>query len=199
MNHRISRSIESSGEARFSRGWRLVSCSLAASAVLVTLAGSAAAETTIGIDLSYNDTVDQSGTDPGAGVDLYFGPRLDLTLLTLTTELSGGFHDFGGVVDPTVYRALVGGRLGIGVGIRPNVFAHLGVGHLRYDDILGLDREGRTNFAGDVGVALDFTLLPVIDIGIQASYNIIAGGSDSDAFKWLQGGAHVIFVLDSDS
>jgi hypothetical protein len=160
---------------------------------------SAAAETVVGVDLNFNDAIAGDDANTGAGVDVYFGPRLDLTILTLTTELSGGFHDFGGQYDPTVYRGMAGGRLGIGVVIRPSVFAHIGVGHLRFDDPIADGRDGRTNLATDLGAALDFTLLPLVDLGVQGSYNMIAGDADNDAFKWLQAGVHVNFVLDGKS
>lgn len=181
---------------RATRGLRpLFAGASVAALALVTWPRSAAAQTTLGIDLSFNDAVDQSDTDAGAGIDVYFGPRLDLAILQLTTELAGGYHDFGGQLEPTVYRALAGGRLGVGFGIRPSVFAHLGVGHLRYDEVLGTGREGRTNFAGDLGLALDFTVLPLVDLGIQGSYNLVAGGEDEDAFEWYQAGVHVTFVF----
>jgi hypothetical protein len=173
--------------------------------VAVTAAGivawprSAAAETVVGVDLNFNDAMAGDDANSGAGVDLYFGPRLDLAILTLTTELSGGFHDFGGPLEPTLYRGMAGGRLGIGVVVRPSIFAHVGVGHLRFDDPLDDQRDGRTNLAGDLGAALDFTLLPLVDLGVQASYNAIAGDDDNDAFEWLQAGVHITFVLDGDS
>lgn len=183
-----------SGPARGALSPLLLGASAAALA-LVLWPSSAAAQTTLGVDLSFNDAVDQSDTDAGAGIDIYFGPRLDLAILTLTTELAGGFHDFGGPLEPTVYRALAGGRLGVGVGVRASVFAHLGVGHLRYDELIGTGRDGRTNFAGDLGLALDFTVLPLVDVGVQGSYNMLAAGDNVDAFEWYQAGAHVIFVL----
>jgi hypothetical protein len=158
----------------------------------------AAAETVVGVDLNFNDAMAGDDANSGAGVDIFFGPRLDLAILTLTTELSGGFHDFGGPLDPTVYRALAGGRLGVGVIVRPSVFAHIGVGHLRFDQFDD-ERDGRTNLAGDLGAALDFTLLPLVDLGVQASYNVIAGDDDNEEFEWLQAGVHVTFVLDGDS
>lgn len=170
----------------------------AGAAALVARPSSAAADTVVGVDVNFNDAIAGDDTDSGAGVDIYFGPRLDLTILTLTTELSGGYHDFGGPFDPTVYRGLAGGRLGLGAIIRPSVFAHLGVGHVRYDDFLGDGRSGRTNLAADLGAALDFTLLPLVDLGIQGSYNIVAGDDDDDAFEWLQAGVHVTFVLDGN-
>jgi hypothetical protein len=174
----------------------LIGLGLLGAAAVVAWPAPASAQTTIGVDLSYNDVVDQAGTNAGAGVDIYFGPRLDLAVLALTTELSGGLHDFGGTLEPTVYRGMVGGRLGVGFVIRPSVFAHAGVGHLRYDELIGSGRDGRTNVAMDLGAALDFTVLPLIDLGIQASYNTILGGESSTAFEWVQAGAHVTFVLD---
>ncbi|HTV24052.1 MAG TPA: hypothetical protein VMG12_35415, partial [Polyangiaceae bacterium] len=152
----------------------------------------------VGVDLNFNDSMVGDEAGSGAGVDVYFGPRLNLAILTLTTELSGGFHDFAGDLDPTVYRGMAGGRLGVGVIIRPSVFAHIGVGHLRFDDPFG-DRDSRTNLAGDLGAALDFTILPLVDLGIQGSYNVIAGDDSNDAFEWLQAGAHITFVLDGDA
>jgi hypothetical protein len=167
---------------------------LASGAALLAWSGAASASTEIGVDLNYNDGIAERGAGPGAGVDIHGGPRLDLTVLTLTTELDGGFHEFGGAISPTVYRLMGGGRIGVGVIFRPNVFAHLGVGHLTFDDPYG-DRAGRTNVTGDAGVGLDFTLIPLIDLGVQASYNVLAGGVATQSFDWVQAGVHVTFVL----
>src|SRR5262245_20701067 len=88
-------------------------CVAATSVLLCALPGSAAAETVVGVDLNFNDSVIGDEATNGAGVDVFFGPRLDLAILTLTTEVSAGFHDFGGDLNPTVYRAMAGGALGI--------------------------------------------------------------------------------------
>jgi hypothetical protein len=157
--------------------------------------GDADAENTLGVAVDYTDGLDEPATDPGGGVEVYFGPRMDLTLLTLTTELSGGFHDLGGDFNPAIYRLVAGGKLGIGAIIRPSVFAHVGVGHLRYDLPFTGERDGRTNLALDAGVALDLTVIPLIDLGVHASYNILAGDDDNDSFEWLQAGVHATFVF----
>lgn len=167
---------------------------LAALAVSLATSSPAAGETAFGVALNYSNIVDDEGT--GAGVDVHFGPRLDLAVLVLTTELSGGYHDFGGPVDPSVYRGMAGGRLGLGIGIRPSVFAHMGVGHLRYDEVLGTGRESNTDFAWDLGAGLDFTLVPLVDLGVLVSYNALEGDDDRATFEWLQAGAHVTFVFD---
>ena len=176
--------------AAASFGAALVAC--------LSWSGSAAASNTVGVDLSYNDGVHDSGTNGGAGVDVFFGPRMDLGLVALTTELDAGFHDFGGSADPTVYRGMAGGRLALGAIIRPSVFAHIGVGHLRWNDFPGSDvRDSRTALATDLGAALDFTVLPLVDLGVQLSYNAVTASSNEPAFEWMQAGAHVIFVFGS--
>lgn len=196
MKTRLSHAVASAAHLRSASRFRWPAAgALALVCAFVMLPRPAAAQTTLGVDLSFNDALDRADTDSGAGLDIYFGPRLDLAILTLTTELSAGYHDFGGELEPTVYRGLAGGRLGLGFGIRPSVFAHLGVGHLRYDALGGPDRDGRTHFAGDLGLALDFTILPLIDLGVHGSYNLVSGAGDDEAFEWLQAGAHVIFVL----
>jgi len=170
----------------------------AALVVCLSWSGSASASNTVGVDLSYNDAVGDSGTNSGAGVDVFFGPRMDLGLVALTTELDAGFHDFGGSADPTVYRGMAGGRLALGAIIRPSVFAHIGVGHLRWNDFPGADvRDSRTALATDLGAALDFTVLPLVDLGVQLSYNAVTASSSEPAFEWMQAGAHVIFVFGS--
>ncbi len=193
--------MEDFTSSRFGRrGFSRIHWPVAVAVGALTLAGlswsePAKAQNTLGVDVSFNDTLGDEG-DNGAGVDLYFGPRMDLGLLALTTELSAGFHDFGGGIDPSVYRGMAGGRLGLFTIIRPSIFAHIGVGHLTWDEGPGDDRDSRTNIATDVGAALDLTVLPMMDVGVQLSYNTIAGNSSNPAFDWTQFGAHVIFVLD---
>jgi opacity protein-like surface antigen len=171
-------------------------CAIALGAATLAWSETAAAENTLGVAVDFADGIDQSGTNSGAGAQVYFGPRMNLVLIDLTTELNGGFHTFGGDFNPAIYKLTAGGRLGIGVIIRPSVFAHVGVGHLRYNEFLTGEREGRTNLAGDVGLALDLSLIPHIDFGVHGSYNVLAGGANSDAFKWYQTGAHVTFAFD---
>ncbi|HVZ33825.1 MAG TPA: hypothetical protein VG963_15460 [Polyangiaceae bacterium] len=152
----------------------------------------AATEHVLGVDIGYEDSA-KSGTAQGLGVDVYYGPRLDLTVLTLTTELGVGAHDFSGDFNPTVYRATAGGRLGLGVVLRPSVFVHLGAGNMRYDTLGG--RDNRWGFASDFGAALDFTILPLIDLGVQFSYNNLAASEGQPAFDWVEYTGRILFVF----
>ncbi len=173
---------------------QLLSSLALASAVTVAYAKPSHADTIIGVQGNVNSLSEPSRDGTGVGIDVLVGRRLDLTLLTVGTELSLGTHTFAGADDATAYRALVGANLGIGSIIRPSVFGHIGVGHIAVDPDAVPDQT-RTSLAGDVGVALDFTLLPLIDIGVQGSYNAISGTSNTDAFRWLQAGVHATLVL----
>lgn len=126
------------------------------------------------------------------GGQLRFGPRLDLKLLTLDAELGLGAHKMGGELSPTVYRGVVGSRLGLALGIRPSIFAHIGVGHVDYASVT----PDLTHLTADVGLALDFTLLPLIDLGAHAAYNTIAGDGTLSPFSFATVGGHITFVLD---
>lgn len=152
------------------------------------------ADTIIGVQGNINSLVEPSRDGTGVGIDVLLGKRLDLTLITIGTELSLGAHSFAGTDDPTAYRAMAGANLGVGSIFRPSVFAHLGVGHITVADDAFPDQT-RTGLAGDVGLALDFTLLPLLDIGVQGSYNAISGNSKTDPFRWVQGGVHATLVF----
>ena len=153
----------------------------------LTWAPEAFADNAASVAISLNRPTDDRDPELGfGGVDVTVGPRMNLLLIDLSTEVSAGIHGFHGVMDASAYRLMAGGRLGIGAIIRPSIFAHVGVGHLRYLDAT-VDAS-RTNLAGDLGVALEFTALPVLDFGIHGSYNGIAAGSDEEPFRWFQAG-----------
>jgi hypothetical protein len=148
------------------------------------------------LDVNYSEAVDHFETGKGGGVDVRFGPRLDLWLLQLTPELSAGLHDFGGYWSPTVVRSVIGGKLAVDLGVKPTVFAHLGVGRLRYDSLEAVARDAATGLAGDVGAALDFSVLPMLDVGMQGSYNVVGVELNRSRFDWVQVGGHVTVILD---
>jgi len=162
-------------------------------------AGDARAETTpvIAIDITHDalDTTDTPGTFAGnpAGTGFDFGLGLrsgDLWLYT--AELSGGFHDFGGALDPKASRFMLGSRFGIDWTLRPSIFAHLGIGHVSIDSSQTGAPDIGTDWAGDLGLALDVDVVPGVEVGIAGSLNWIGF---SDSFEWFQAGAHVTFVL----
>lgn len=168
---------------------------LAGAAVLSWGADARASETQLGLDADLAFPLDEVEVDSGAGFNGRIGQRLDLMLLTLTPEVSGGYYTFGGQTEPKVYRGLLGARLGLGAVVRAVAFAHAGVGHASFDVPSTVEDPGRTAFAYDAGLALDFTLLPLLDVGVHGAYNSIGGNDAAGAFDWATAGVNVELVF----
>jgi hypothetical protein len=141
----------------------------------------------VDVDAVLSDHV--PGADGGWGATVRAGNEWNLLLLSLTPEIQGSYYSFGGDSNAKAYSFMAGGRFGLGFILRPSVFAHVGVGHQSYK-YLGFEG-GSTSFAYDLGAALDFTLLPMIDFGVHAKLNSVLGDSDDDAARWFTLGGHV--------
>jgi opacity protein-like surface antigen len=162
----------------------------AVAAALLFMCGEAQAQqTVIGADLSYAAPFEDEA-NTGYGVGLRFGQRVGLGVASLTGELVGDYHGFGGAMDPNVVRGMLGARFGFGGLLSPHVFAHGGIGRLGGNEIAGVSPT-RTAFSYDLGGGLDITLLPLINVGAHVAYNRIAGNDDVDGFDWLSTGLHV--------
>jgi hypothetical protein len=109
-------------------------------------------------------------------------------LVSLTPEFGGGYHSFGGSDATKIYTGFLGGRFGVGKIVEPSIFGHLGVGH-----VSGI--ENRTAPVMDAGLALDFTLLPLIDLGLHGGYNVMMPRNDGSALKFITLGAQAALVL----
>jgi hypothetical protein len=163
---------------------------LAAGAALFALtlgARSASASTAIAGDLDFAVPIN-SQLDSGAGFGIRLGKQLHAPLAVLTPELGFTYHGFSGL---TAYRGVAGLRLGVGEIIRPGVFAHLGVGHLTAPS----PAPSSTAFTYDAGAFLDFTLLPLLDIGAHAAYNHVNAKDPVGAFQWATVGVHAALIF----
>lgn len=148
------------------------------------------------VDANYAQPILVEDATHGYGGQLRFGPRLDLKILTLDSEIVAGgvaFYDERGDPAAQSFHGLLGPRLGILWGIRPSVFSHLGIGHTNF-----VAASSQTSLAGDVGLALDITFLPVIDIGAQAAWNFVAGDQLSPQTQYLTAGLHITFFTEDD-
>lgn len=171
--------------------WAAVAAFLA----LTFTAAPSRAEIAIAADLDYAIPVN-SDAESGWGFGIRLGYQLDIPMLVLTPEIAFTYHDFSGNFPPTVYRGLAGLRLGIGEIIRPGVFAHLGIGRFAIN-IPGADSIdiSHTAFTYDFGAFLDFTLIPIVNIGIHVAYNHLNGGNHADGFQWVTLGAHAAIIF----
>ena len=174
----------------------LVRCSaivLAALGCIAASANSARADFMLGVDLDSVLPL-QSRAEFGGGFAIRLGDQLHVPAVAFTPELAFSYDKFSKAYGPSVYRGVVGARLSIGELIRPGVYAHVGFG--KYDlDIPGADPSG-TAITYDAGLSLDFTLLPLLNLGVHGSYNVLLGDDeDRERFKWLTLGAHVELVF----
>lgn len=134
-----------------------------------------------------------ASTTPGAGFDLGLGLRSTGRVWFHSAELTGGFHDFGGALDPKVSRLMLGSRLGVDWIVRPSIFAHFGVGHVSLADTAqAAAPDIGTHFAGDLGIAVDVCVAPGVEIGATGSTNWVGFSS---SFDWLQAGGHITFAF----
>ena len=147
---------------------------------------------TLAVDFDYAAAISNDlEIDRGGGGAFRIGSELDLLLVTLIPELNLAYHSFGGERDDrdaTTFTGTLGGRIRFLKILEPGIFAHAGVGHIGgYDP--------HTGFAFDAGLTLDFTLLPLIDLGVHAAWNRVFGGDEHPGLSYATVGAHVALVL----
>jgi hypothetical protein len=144
----------------------------------------------VALDLDYAGTIDEDDIGSGTGGALRFGYEVDLIAVSLTAEVGASYHTFTGDLDPSHYEGFVGARLAFGKIIEPSIFAHAGIGRLNLDAVDVHD----TGPEFDVGLALDLTVLPLLDVGVHAAYDFQKLDS-GDNFDWYRVGAHVALVF----
>lgn len=152
--------------------------------------GAASASTVIAADLDYAIPVN-SDASSASGFGIRAGHQARLPpVVALTPEVAFTYNDFSNS-GPTAYRGLFGIRLAFGEILRPGVFTHVGLGHLSW----GSTDVSHTGFSYDVGGFVDFTLLPVLNIGVHGAYNRVDSGDVSAGFGWASVGLHAALVF----
>ena len=158
--------------------------------LLVTGPAAAVGKPKVALEVDFALPVNMNGAKPGAGGALRGGYDLDLTIVHVMPEIGIGVHKLTEPGGPSIIRGFAGGRAGIGAGVRFDAFLHIGYGSVAYP-AAGLDSSYGTPIL-DGGLALDFTLLPVVDLGLHVSYNTAFKTlGTSDTPRWLGLGAHL--------
>jgi len=152
----------------------------------------ARADFMVGVDVDGVEPF-ESGAAFGGGFGLRLGGQFHIPLLALTPELAFTYAKFGDDYGPTIYRGMIGGRVAIGEIIRVGVYGHIGLGRFELD-VQGDDPSG-SDVTYDVGLTLDLTLIPFLNLGVHAAYNSFGEDPEREAFEWLTTGAHVEFVF----
>jgi hypothetical protein len=146
-------------------------------------------DTELGVDLDFVHPISEGGVNSGGGGALRLGKQLDLIALSLTGEIGASYHSFGGTVSPDLFSGIAGGRLSIGKLIEPGLLFHVGGGHLTGN--------GVSTWVPlfDVGAFLELTLLPLLDIGVHATYVHCFSNSDIDTFEYWLVGPHAALIF----
>lgn len=159
--------------------------------VLASTAAPARAELQLAGDLDYALPL-ESRAEWGAGFAIRLGWQLHVPFLVLTPEAVFNYEGFAGTYGPMVFREVAGLRFGVGEVFRLGAFGHAGIGQLKVD-VPG-PNVSRTEFTYDLGIFIDFTLLPLVNVGVHGAYNRMPGGDDP-SFQWLTFGAHAALIL----
>ena len=154
-------------------------------------AAGGAGKAQLGFDLDWASADHDDESWAGAGGALRLGYEIDALFATLIPEIGGSYHSFSNL-DTSVYRGLVGARVRFLKVLEPGIYGHFGVGHADSDRPL---LPSRTAGTMDLGLSLDFTLLPVIEFGGHAGYNSLFGGEDSNALNWWNAGLQLAIIL----
>jgi hypothetical protein len=145
----------------------------------------------LALDLDYASAFTPDLIENGGGGALRIGTEHDLFLVTLIPELTLDYHTFGADTrdNATIVTGKVGGRIRFLKIVEPGIFAHIGIGNIGGDN-----KYSHLGAAFDAGVTVDLTIIPLIDIGLHASWNRLFGGYDSGTSYGVTG-AHVALVL----
>jgi hypothetical protein len=171
------------------RSLRLAGIALGAGYALWLAPATARAAVAVAADLEVDAASDSDlGTAPAIAVRL--GWQLHLPLIVFTPEM--GYHHVAFGEELTLDRAFAGARLGIGEVFRIGAFGHVGVAHAAFRS--AAEGQDVTDVTIDVGGFLDFTLLPVLDVGLHAGYGRVRT-DDGDTLEWVPVGIHLALIF----
>lgn len=174
------------------RSLRVVNIALALGACASAwLAPSTARALQLGADIEYDIPTTDGDLDSALGFALRLGWPLHLPALVLTPEV--GYHHATFGDDITLNRGFVGARIAIGEIFRIGAYGHVGVGNAAFH-IPGPDQDV-TDATYDIGGFLDFTLLPLLNVGVHAGYGHLKGDDTFDALGWVPLGVHAELVF----
>ena len=143
----------------------------------------------LALDLDYAYAIEEQSIAGGGGGALRIGSELDLLLITLIPEAYISHHSWS-KGDSGITTGKLGGRVRIGKILEPGLYGHFGLA-----SVSGGGGKAYSAPALDIGFTLDFTLLPLIDIGAHAAYNAVLESSDQDAIRYATLGLHAALVI----
>jgi hypothetical protein len=149
----------------------------------------------------------------GGGGRLGYRFGIPGSIVYLQPELGGHYMRFGLNSQNVGYDGagiLNGGlKLGLSGIVQPNIFGHVGVGFMTYNSLTTTTGTGNTYTdtgylgpAADVGVGLDFRIVPGFLLGAQIAYNTVLIPTDTTpntgvygAARWVNFGINATFHI----
>lgn len=144
----------------------------------------AAASVSLGVELGPRIMVGQTATGDstvGFGFAGRLGYPISLAVMTLTPEATVGFSRLPLLVSINMYDFKAGARLSFLEGFSPVVAAHAGYGTCSSTE--EVDVRECHGLSLDAGAGLDFTLLPLLDLGAMVSYNVLSRSEGT--LRWI--------------
>ena len=166
----------------------------------------AAAELQLAVDLDAIFPVeDRLDEKTGFGVSGRLGYRLPARRCSmLVPELQLGYVNFAepsgaDAINLSLMRVVGGLRAGVGTVLRPSAFAHIGYGRTALSEEDDPDFFGSRGgigeenaFTWDVGLALDLTILPLLDVGVHGAYSSL---DLDESLNWWSAGVHAALIF----
>jgi hypothetical protein len=168
----------------------VASIALGAGASLWLAPSTARADIALAADLELDVPIGM-GVDTAPAFALRLGWQLHLPALVITPEV--GYHRVSFGDELTLNRGFAGGRIAIGEVFRIGAFAHVGFANATFQSAAG-DQDS-TDVTYDVGGFFDFTLLPLLDVGVHAGYGRARADESEDPVQWVPIGAHIALIF----
>jgi hypothetical protein len=128
--------------------------------------------------------------ETAVGFGVRVGWQLHLPLVVFRPEV--GYHHAAFSEELTLNRFFTGVRVGFGEIFRFGFFGHVGVGNAVYHTV-GAD-EDITDVTYDLGGYIDFTVLPLLDLGAQIGYGRMRT-DEQDPLQWIPMGIHATLIF----
>jgi hypothetical protein len=125
-----------------------------------------------------------SDIDLGGGGALRVGQVFPFAWLSLIPEVGFDVFGFSGTTGATTFGGFAGGRLRVGRGLEPGLFAHAGVSGVRWRDDYAAP-------SVDVGLSVDLTYIPKLLLGVQGEYKSTIASGGNPALSWYTAGVTV--------
>jgi len=165
-------------------------------------ASKACANATFGADVGFNTPISVRNVGSGFGVGVRLGTDLTTQAVVINPEIAFNYAQYSRYEPPTLYRGLVGVRIGVGDTLRLGVIGHFGFCYVDWSRAYSRDQSNpidlsQTTGTYDFGGFIELHAAPEVAIGLFALYSglVATAPGQEDPLRWAQIGAHLTLYL----